>query len=328
MGRLIPSPCSQAAAGSGTKKNIETNDMNKKVFPFLARIAVSALLPAVLHGCGKLYKESMDDCYGGVSIILKVDPATTGAAEAEAAANHAVIYVFDKDGQMLERRETEVNKEEMLWYPQHKALSVVGWINKDGKYTVTPFGSGITRADGLVSLNATRADTDCHIPSDLFYGDVEIISETTSRNVIQGVVNASRLVGSMIVTVRGLREYASLFDDNFWITVGPTHSAVDFYGQYRNRQAAHTPVSAFVSSGDHVTSIFNMLPTGVEETTVSIYHKTAGLIYQTAKDRDGRNISVVADRTENVLIDFTAGIEVSVLRSEWGEVHIWGKDII
>ncbi len=295
------------------------------------RTAAALLILALLQGCGKLYKEDMAECYEGVSVVMKVHPSTTGAAEAEAAVEHAVLYVFDGEGRFLERRETEVGKTELLTgHREAGPLTVIGWLNKCDVYGISDFGNNILRGDGLVSLGnpSTRVDLPPRHhphPTDLFYGENNLENIRTSMEVEHKEIFASRLTGQANITVRGLKEYARMQDDDFYLIVGPTAGAVDFYGQHRHeQQAAHHPAAQFDQTGDFGTNNFTLMPTG-ENTpmTVQIWHEEAGLIYEADSDIAGTEFHIFADRTTNILIDFTVDISIEIQRTLWGVSFPW-----
>ena len=91
---------------------------------FLIRFALLALVLATMQSCDSLYKEDLTNCYAGVSVTLRVNPSMTDAAAAQAAAQSAVIYVFDSEGHFLERRQTQPGQQELLFYPSTGPLTV------------------------------------------------------------------------------------------------------------------------------------------------------------------------------------------------------------
>ncbi len=270
-------------------------------------------------------------CYAGVTVSLHVHPDTDQSARVEAQVGHAVLYVFDSEGAFLERRETEIGKTELLWHPDAGELTVVGWLNKTGDhYNVNPLSNkGGRRTEGLVSLSqATRSEASHRLPTDLFYGDGKLqnISGTTTAEVEHLTLHTRRMTGMMNITVRSLQEYAGYYDENYWIVVGPASSAVDFFGQYASCEARHIPSAKFGGTDrEYHAENFNLLPTGAEPLSVQIWYAgtKAQLVYETNLDSAGKPIEIVANRTENVLIDFTNHVYVEVQRSRWDTKHSW-----
>ena len=294
---------------------------------FLIRSALVAAAFVALQSCGKLYLEDMEDCYDGVSVALKVDPSTSRATDAEAAAEHAVIYVFDVEGNFLERRETEVGKVEYFQHRNAGSLRVVGWINKHLVYDVTSFGGTVLRQHGLVTLNTvrkTRTDGTHDFPTDLFYGEAALANESVPFEIEHQDIFASRSTGQATVTIRALKDYAGIRDDDFYIVTGPTASAVDFFGNFLNHDATHTPDSGFNAAGEYVTGNFNLMPADDNTPmTVQIWHRTAGLIYEAAMDNSGEPIHVDSDRTTHILIDFTMGVSITIEQTLWNVSAPW-----
>jgi hypothetical protein len=293
---------------------------------FLKIFALFVVAFAAMQSCGKLYKEDMSDCYAGVSVTLLIDPSTTGAAEAEAAAESAILYIFDGEGNFLERRETNIGQPELLLFPDAGPITVVGVIN-DGSFDVTAWADDMLRNQGLAAL---KTDGDYNrIPSDLFYGEANFINESTSLNEEHGEVLATRRTGQANVTVRGLQDYAGIDDENFYIVTKNTGSGMDFYGNLTGYGAIHTPQGAFNIADEYLTGNFGVMATdGNTPMTIEIWHRdpTTGVetfIYSTSAHRDGASIHIVNDQTTNILIDFRTGISIRIEQSEWGVSFPW-----
>lgn len=290
------------------------------------------LAAALLQGCDRLYKETLEDCYEGVSVALKAHPSTSGLAAAEAGVQHAVIYVFDAEGLMLERRETELGKVELLHHRDAGPLNVVGWLNKHDVFNVPDFGDGVYRGDRMVSLSSrhsTRAipGTERHHPTDLFYGDEELENPSISLTAEHKDIFASRLTGQATVTVRGLRRYALADSDDFYFVVGPTAGAVDFYGRHHHEaehQSTHRIRGGFDPDGEFITGNFTLMPTDANTPlTVQIWHEALGLVYESDTHQTGGEIHIEADRTTNILIDLTAEITIRIEQTLWGVSFPW-----
>jgi hypothetical protein len=293
---------------------------------FLIRFALIATAFAMLQSCDSLYREDLEDCYDGVSVAIRIDPSMTDAEAAEMVAGRAVLYVFDSLGNFLERRETRIGRTEMLSYRDAGELTVVGWINKeDGIYNVTPFSESALRQDGLISLTSrTRAEGEYNLPTDLFYGDVAITNASTSFTVEHQDIYAARRTGQANITVRGLQDYAGMQDSDFYITTHDTASQIDFFGNPLNYTATHTPAGSFNSEREFLTGNFILAPDDSNTPlSIQIWHRTEGLIFETATHRDGAAIHIENDRTTNILIDFTMGVDITIVESAWGVSHPW-----
>lgn len=291
-----------------------TSQITGKGFAFL-------LTTLLLCGC---VSEDTEECYGGVNITVRIDPATSNLGAAEAGIRDAVLYVFDNKDRFLERRETVLNQEEIFWYPDAGKLTVVGWANQaSGPYTVAGLEPGALRNSLLLRLQTSRAVVASQAPSDLFYGETTLRNQTGSSTTEYKEIQVSRRTGMMTITVRGLQQYTQTDDTDYTVVVGPTHNAIDFQGEHREPEAMHTPRISFNASGELVVPLFNLMPTGGTQLKIAIYHKELGLVYETQTDKDRNPITVVADRTENILIDLRAGISVFVERTLWGVSHIW-----
>ncbi len=287
---------------------------------FLIRFALLALVLATMQSCDSLYKEDLTNCYAGVSVTLRVNPSMTDAAAAQAAAQSAVIYVFDSEGHFLERRQTQPGQQELLFYPSTGPLTVVGFINYE-ECEVTPLDETTVREQGLATLQ--RDGYHYLLPEDIFYGATQLVNVSNSFTVEHQDILAVRHTGQATITVRMLKEYAGVDDDDFYIITRPTGNAVDFFGNVASHAASHTPAVSFVA-GEFVTNNFNVLPTAPSTPmTVEIWHRAKGIIYSTDTHRTGDDIHIEADRTTNILIDFTTEISIRIEQSLWGVQHSW-----
>jgi hypothetical protein len=300
------------------------NYMNK----FLTRFALLAatLSALALQSCEDVYFEDMTNCYAGVSVTLRIDPSMTDAEAAEAIASRAELYVFDAEGNFLERRETHIGKTELLLHKEAGELTVVGWINEDDAiYNTTPFDEGSMRGDGLLALaSLTRTEGEYSLPTDLFYGEAQLVNEGMSLTEEHKEILAARRTGQANITVKSLRNYAGMQDDDFYITTRFTGGNIDFFGRTASYTASHTPAAAFSSAGEFLAGNFNLMPTN-EGTpmVVELWHRTKGLIYSTTTHNSGGDITIDNNSTTNILIDFTTGINIRIEKTLWGTMHSW-----
>jgi hypothetical protein len=293
---------------------------------------VLAAAAVVTQGCGKLYKEDLEDCYAGVSVALKAHPETSDLAAVEQGARNAVLYVFNAEGHLLEKRETELGRVEVLKYRGAGPLNVVGWLNKDDMFSDPEFGDGIYRGDRMLSLSSRHSraipGTERHHPSDLFYGNEELQNVELSLTTEHKDVLAQRLTGQATITVRGLREYARVDDSNFYFIVGPTAGAVDFYGRHHyeaENLSTHYPEAGFNSKDEFITNNFTLMPTQTAvPLTVQIWHDALGLVYESdIHQTNGEKIHIKADRTTNILIELRTEISITIKETLWGVSFPW-----
>jgi hypothetical protein len=250
----------------------------------------------------------------------------TEYAAAEATAQNAVMYVVDGEGNFLDRRETEIGRPEVFSYPNAGPLTVVGTIN-DGTFDVTAWGDEMLRDQGLAALK--KEDGQYMFPSDLFYGEVVLDNYSVSFTEEQKVIWATRRTGMATVTVRGLQDYAGIYDDNYYVVTKNTATKMNFYGVTSGYDATYTPEGEFNLYNEWVTGLFGVMAT--EHNTpvvVEIWHRDPAtgeetMIYSTIRNYDGEAIHIYDDRTTNILIDFRTGISIRVELTEWNVSFPW-----
>lgn len=275
--------------------------------------------------------EKGDDCPTGNFLTVKA-LSSSGAEFDSTVVKDVEIYIFDANGKFLEQRSVSLNSPLFLGYPNQSSLTIVALGNsKNNRQTLPILKQGSSLDSAFISLNKTSSalieGNTTQSPSDLFYGYLKI--DNYNKNSNQNyVVNMTRKVASMTVTIKGLQDHFNTTDTDFMISVDGQFSKLDFKGNLQNPEVtSYEPIGAFQSNRDYVVPPFNLLPSsGIH--TIKIY-KNGKIVYSTTTDKLGNQITSQADRLTNVLIDFTTApsesgiLDVTLVITPWDQVYIW-----
>ncbi len=281
----------------------------------LGRLLPLLLGAALFAGCIK------DDTTGcGQQYSLTVKAYDPDGGDAGAAVQDVILYLFDDTGGFLREIETSVGAEVLLDVSAG-GVDIVAWGNLKGGHEQLPVLSpGDSKSAATEQLKPdTRAASLYLSPDDLFYGQLAI---PAYDNNLTGEyeIPIRRKVGSMSVTVRGLKQYAGFNDNEYRVVAGETCNAFGFDGNPCGGQASYAPAGAFKTSAGreiYVVAPFNTIP-NTQQMNVSIFH-AGTLVYTVGSTVDGP-ITVHEGKHTEVVIDFTATVTVTVTMSPWGSV--------
>jgi hypothetical protein len=268
--------------------------------------------------------EDLEDC--NLNYNLTVRAFNKSGQELTQSDVHEVrLYIFGEDMRYLKSVDARVGESVLMEIPvDMNIIHVIGWGNLGRNSQNTGLDVGAPISDCFVNLlknNETRASENVLIPDDLFRGEI-----TLTRQQQQGgevLLPLFREVGSVTVTVRGLKEYAGFDDDDYSIVVRGMYDRINFSGHLAGGETVYSPSGSFVMNGrteEFYVPPFNMLPAvGI---SVDIYHGTQ-LIVSVFHQGEEELIACEKDALANVLIELKSSLEVSVSITDWGEEMLW-----
>ena len=242
------------------------------------------------------------------------------------------LYVFDKEGAMLEEREVRVGELTELGYPYHGELQFYALGNaQDGvneKLNNGAAGKPEERGIDLIEkprMRMTLADiqhTFYAHPSDLFLGSENAPNTRKKRDEITEVP-IYRVVGSARITIRSIKEYLQAETDDFSVIILPRYNTVSFRRQPAGGIIAMAPQGSFVEADEYVVPAFNFLSsTGGEEVEVRVYYQ-GELVETVTHDRYGDPLVAYNGKLLDILIDYGAYVSVTITINPWGVENIW-----
>lgn len=281
-------------------------------------LAVGLPLTIMLTGCTK---ESVSDCYNKFECTVKA--YAEGVEVDRNTVKEVAVYVFDHEQRFLQKIDAQINEPITISYEDVLDYNIVVIGNgKQGGLIIPELSIGDPISSGIVELKSTRATSSPIYPTvdDVFWGSkVNIINEGSQSATV--VIPISRIVASVDIAIKGLREYYKVYDDNYSVVVRNAKSAFDFYGRFSGVEIAHSLKGSFNTAGIYTIPKFNMFPTQPgDQIAIDIYNGTT-LVSTIRAAKDGTPMVAQAGKLLNVLIDFTANVQVNEPTILWDIVR-------
>lgn len=270
----------------------------------------------------------MEECEFTCKVRAVLYDKSLSASEVESVT----LYVFDSDGKLLEERQSELDKLEEFNYPYAGPLDVYALANAHSGVNETVVAAPNGKYDGscvsLIPLPAGNPyyagynSTSYKQPSMLLLGDETAPNYVQQPDVITDVP-IHVMVGSVRVTIRGIKEYLDVTDDDFSVLALPRYDCLYFDRTQHGNQIAIEPSGAFVGADEYEVPAFRFLSsTAGEAIVLHIFHKDE-LVDTVTTDRDGNPLVTYNGKLVNVLLNYGAYVNVSVKVMPWDEVYTW-----
>lgn len=268
-------------------------------------------------------KEDTSEC--NVALLLNVKAYVNSVEIGGENIKDITLYVFDQNSLFLEQINTNVNELVSLDYRDASHFNIVAVGNgKQGGQAMPTLSVGDHISTGLISIKQTRVVYPVYTtPDDLFMGMVESVVNVRRNNSEVIIVPIQRVMASVNITVKGLKEYYGAGDDNYHIVIRKTYSTFDFYGRGSGTEISHQPTGSFNAQERYVVPDFNILPLANNGAMVlDIYYGNV-LITTVVNDSSGNKLVPKAGQLLNILVDFTAYVSVSIVTTPWGQAYLW-----
>ncbi|MDR2968283.1 MAG: FimB/Mfa2 family fimbrial subunit [Tannerellaceae bacterium] len=276
-----------------------------------------AALTVATTGC---VKDDIEECFASRTFtVVAFDDA--GAELGKSDVREVILYVFDGELHLIKAIPAQVGQKVTMDVSVGSGLHIAAWGNTAaGLQFMDAPAAGDHKDNGSISLLSAGTPGGSTPPDDLFYGEIDV-ADTGSEN--ETVIPIRRAVGSMAVTVRGLKEFTGFDDEGYSIAVRGSTASLDFHGDPADGAAVYRPAGSFVAGAagqEWFSPAFNVIPTA--EAVIEIYHG-AVLVTSVSRDASGSPIAVVKGRLTNVLIELHTTLDVSVALTDWGKYALW-----
>lgn len=285
------------------------------------------LFPVIFSGCLVGGVDCSVLSIPSVRVVAIAPEGTTSVKPAEIET--LTLYVFDQDGKFITTMPVALDKTTELDFPNVESFQIVALANGNiENETITDFINGNIISDGSISLKQLQAYLTMTVytsPSDLFWGEANIVNDRQSGKTT--ILEIKRIVSSITVKIRGLKEFAQVTDDNFKIVVETEYNKVDFKGVPSGTGTYYLPLGGKFILVNNVSQYeipsFNILSS--EKGTnikVKIYSDDT-LIDTISTDHLGNPLTAYNGIQCEVRINYSGSIIVDVINAKWGEVLIW-----
>lgn len=181
----------------------------------------------------------------GVRVVTADNTGTGGGDDREDLQETDVdgvsLYIFDGNKKLLGHRATQIDRVELLDYPNVEQFHFVALGNVKDNFTPPTMGEGSTVDDGNILLcKSENGFLDMEIynyPDEVFWGEKEKVKDNPTAEVVD--VPVRRMVAGIYIRVLGLEEYMQAqgipendyTDDRFSILFGSEYDCLDFTGK-------------------------------------------------------------------------------------------------
>jgi Protein of unknown function (DUF1812). len=282
------------------------------------------LLPLLIAGC---LKEDMSNCYTPV-LIRVVAEAPQGADPINPQdVNHVALFIFDKNGNFIDKLTGQIGQIFELNYPGEENLSIVGLANiTDTNEKVTQFSNGMPETDGkilLIEMQEYLAQAIYNSPSDIFWGEIDVVND---KSGITNVLPVKRIVASVNIKIRGLKELLQTNNEDFKVVVSTNFNAIDFDGHPEGSNTNYLPAGGkfqIQSPSQFDIPSFRILSSESGSPVVlKIYHNNQ-LIDVVTKDANGNPLLCYNGKLLEIRVNYIGNIEVSIINGQWGKETAW-----
>lgn len=294
-----------------------------RIMNVASRIMLIFAFPLMMTGC---IMENLEECSVDYNFKVKAYSSLGDEELNRDDVRDIRLYIFDEEMRFIKSMDTRLGEPISIEIPKSEDIHVVGWGNMGGgSPNVIEPAVGDIMSDCFISLSkydGTRSSVKVLPPDDLFRGYVTVTRQQQQQGS-EILLPIYREVGSMTVTVRGLKRYAGFDDDDYYIVAHGKFDGIDFSGNLMGGKTAYHPSGSFVMNGgkeEYYVPSFNMLPT--EDIIIDVYHGTE-LIMSVLRHSEGDAIFCERSTLTNVLIEANTTLDVSVSITDWGEETLW-----
>lgn len=302
--------------------------MKTKLIRWHTLAVVCALLAPALHSCN----DECDDCGSAprtrtLELTLKVVDGEGEDITATEAIRTACLFVFDEHGdylytQRLDIDEVKAGKPVTLDVGANRTVTVAAWSNMYfcGSIDRSDIGN-IHSLDVPVYISLVRDDQQYNkTPSEVFHS-VHTFETTVSTRAVKQIVLESK-VAKVRITTRRLRVWANAQN---WSQLGfDLTGTTDKYSVakclFGTSGAKYRPTLAYDAENYHGSASLNTFPSANGQGVAVNIYKDGAPIFCADRDSGGNQMLARAGKLLDIVIDFSAGVEVTATLKPWDEV--------
>lgn len=316
---------------------IKQNNMSNTNKKYLMTIVILFVLGLFNSSCSK---DKHDDSPRPFKLFLKAVDADQNDITQSGEVQQVMLFVFNEkqeavnvvnlDANQIKNREPIQITPEL---PNLKSLSFVAWGNVDEKVEIPSAASVKNLTDLYIKLKA-GVDGNNHLnnggeslgktarsPGDLFYGKLDAPVEYGSLEPTgDQTVIISRKTSQIHIVANNLKAWNNHKDGTYTFELRESHEIYNPDCKLTGEMVGYLPVATLNEKGNLATPIFNTFPTTEGKSYTLFIRYNGDVIYTTDSSSDGSKFIPEPGRLLNIIIDFSASIDVKVVVTPWDQV--------
>lgn len=291
---------------------------------FSLYLVIIILITGFLSSC---FKEDLTDCPRPFQVTIKALDIDLNDITESGDVKNVILFMFDENLQLVDAFELNTNQiknrepiDILIDYPGYESLFFVAWGNIDESVD----HSNVTTVKELLDLFVKLKMKDGYAmpPGDLFRGNLTVPVEygTTEAGQSQ-VVEIKRITSGVTITSIDLKEWNGNQAGTYSYVLHESYDNLDPNGNPTGNQVSYLPPSSFITNGNFTAPIFYVFPTTQGKSLVLDILYNGNVIFTANKDANGNPFNPQTGRTLNIILDFTAEIDIITAITPWNVVY-------
>lgn len=301
------------------------NETNKYSF-YLATV----LLTLLLSGC---LKEDLSDCPRPFQVTVKAVCADGNDITESGDVEQVNLFVFDEGEKIFEvftLSASDVIQRKTIpiamAYPGRSALKFVAWGNLDERIDYSQIGSVQELKDLYVRLRSAGSRQEGYhmveTPYDLFHGTIDVTSEFGGIEPGKSqVIEVKRMTEGMTITAIGLKQWNGNKEGTYSYRLRESFNSCDGLGFFGGDKVYCEPRANFNDKDHFIAPLFYMFPPADGISYVLEILCDGELVFTVDRDSDGKPLNTDLGRTLNIIIDFSAELNIMCVITPWNVVY-------
>ncbi|MFA6702715.1 MAG: FimB/Mfa2 family fimbrial subunit [Dysgonamonadaceae bacterium] len=291
---------------------------------FSLYLVIIFLITGFLSSC---FKEDLTDCPRPFQVTIKALDIDLNDITESGDVKNVILFMFDENLQLVDAFELNTNQiknrepiDILIDYPGYESLFFVAWGNVDELVDHSNVSTVKELLDLFVKLK--MKDGYAMPPGDLFRGNLTVPVEygTTEAGQSQ-VVEIKRITSGVAITSIDLKEWNGSQAGTYSYVLHESYDNLDPNGNPTGNQVSYLPPSSFITNGNFTAPIFYVFPTTQGKSLVLDILFNGNVIFTANKDANGNPFNPQTGRTLNIILDFTAEIDIITAITPWNVVY-------
>lgn len=297
---------------------------------FSLSLVITLLITGLLSSC---FKEDLTDCPRPFQVTIKAVCADGNDITESGDVEQVILFVFDEEEKIFEAftlSASDVIQHKAISitmdYPGHPSLKFVAWGNLDERVDYSQISSVKELKDLYVRLRSAGSRQGVYqmveTPGDLFYGTIDMLEEFGGIEPGRSqVVEIHRITEGVTITAIGLKQWNGNKDGTYGYRLRESFNSCDCFGHMGGEKVYCEPTANFNEKDHFIAPLFYMFPPADNITYVLDILFNGEVIFTADRDSDGKPFNTDLGRTLNIIIDFSAELNIMCVITPWNVVY-------